>query len=360
MFKLTEGKVIKILLENNNIIKLKVKKENKISRAIFYKELLGEVEIGDKVILNTTANALDLGTGGYDFVVCVLNQKTNFDKQGHIMKLRYTPYQIKTCAVAEQDSDYREEINKFDSLAGTPVLIGELHSMLAAATAVLRGKRPQSNISYIMTDGGALPIAFSDLVNQLKAKNLINHTITSGHSFGGDLEAINIYTALIAAKEVKKADIIIVIMGPGIVGTGTKYGFSGIEQANILHAVKKLGGEAVIIPRINFSDSRNRHFGLSHHTKTVLGELTLTKAKVGIPILEERKNKIIEKQLAKNKITKKHEVIYHESNKVIDYIKEVEKLCKTMGKSYNQAQDYFLTCGISALIASKLIKGGKK
>ncbi len=359
MFELTEGKVIKILLEKNNIIKLKVKKKNESSQAIFYKQLLGEVEIGDKVILNTTATSLGLGTGGYDFVVCVLNQESSFKQQGHIMKLRYTPYQIKTCAVAEQESNYHQQIDSFESLAGTPVLIGGLHSMLAAAVAVLKAKRPRSNIVYIMTDGGALPIAFSDLVNKLKAMNLIDHTITSGHSFGGDLEAVNIYTALIAAKEVKKADIIMVAMGPGIVGTGTRYGFTGIEQANILHAVKILGGEAVVIPRINFSDSRDRHFGLSHHTKTVLGELTLTKAKVGVPILSARKNKIINRQLKESKIFDRHEVIYHEVNKVIDYIKEIKGLCETMGKSYKQAQDYFLSCGISALVASKLIRGEK-
>ena len=31
-------------------------------------------------------------------------------------------------------------------------------------------------------------------------------------------------------------------MGPGIVGTGTKYGFSGIEQGYIIDAVNNLRG----------------------------------------------------------------------------------------------------------------------
>ncbi len=32
-------------------------------------------------------------------------------------------------------------------------------------------------------------------------------------------------------------------MGPGIAGTGTKYGFTGIEQGSILDAVKNLKEE---------------------------------------------------------------------------------------------------------------------
>ncbi len=360
MLKLIKGQVIKILSENNNIIKLQVKSKDKIRRAIFYKQLLGEVKPGDNVMINITATSLDLGTGGYDFVVCIIGQETDFKDKGHIMKLRYTPYQFKTCAVAEQKSDYHNQMKEFNSLAGIPVLVGSLHSMLAPVVAVLKGENPKLNIAYIMTDGGALAIAFSDLVNELKARRLIDHTITSGHCFGGELETVNIYTALIAAKEIKKADVIVVIMGPGIVGTGTRYGFSGVEQADILHAVKVLGGEAIAIPRINFFDSRNRHFGLSHHTRTVLGELTLIKTKVGIPILQERKNKIIKDQLKKAEILAKHKVIYKEIDKIIKHIKKVKLLCKTMGKNYTQAREYFLTCGVSALVAGEFVKGGKK
>ena len=81
-----------------------------------------------------------------------------------------------------------------------------------------------------MTDGAALPIYLSKNVDTLKKKGLIDNTITIGSAFGGDYECINIYTALITAKEVLKADVVFVSMGPGIAGTGTKYGFTGIEQ----------------------------------------------------------------------------------------------------------------------------------
>ena len=80
----------------------------------------------------------------------------------------------------------------------------------------------------------------------------MNKTITVGHAFGGDLETINIYTGLIAAKEILKGDITIISMGPGIVGSGTKYGFTGMEQGYIVDAINNLGGLAVAVPRISF------------------------------------------------------------------------------------------------------------
>ncbi len=45
------------------------------------------------------------------------------------------------------------------------------------------------------------------------------------------------------SKEILKADAVFVSMGPGIAGTGTKYGFTGIEQGSILDAVKNLKEE---------------------------------------------------------------------------------------------------------------------
>jgi hypothetical protein len=68
----------------------------------------------------------------------------------------------------------------------------------------------------------ALPIAFSETVAWLKNRRLMRK-YHHWPSFGGDLEAVNIYTDELAARHVLKADIIVVSMGPGIVGTGSKW-----------------------------------------------------------------------------------------------------------------------------------------
>lgn len=99
---------------------------------------------------------------------------------------------------------------------------------------------------------------------------------------GGDLESVNIYSGLIAAYQVLKAEIIIVTMGPGIVGTGTKWGTTAVEQGEIINAVNVLGGQPIAVPRISFADPRPRHQGVSHHTITALGQVALRESIIAL------------------------------------------------------------------------------
>lgn len=95
-------------------------------------------------------------------------------------------------------------------------------------------------MAYLMTDGAALPLHFSQTVDWLSRQGIISGTVTVGHAFGGDVEAVNIYSGLLAARVAFQPDVIIVSMGPGIVGTGTRWGFSGVEQGIVLNAVETL------------------------------------------------------------------------------------------------------------------------
>ena len=91
---------------------IRVSVNGQIQRAYNYPKLTGKVNIGDEVILNTTAVELSLGTGGYHFVIANLNNKeSNLSDGGHIMKLRYTPYQVKVDAVEDHGSKYHDIIN---------------------------------------------------------------------------------------------------------------------------------------------------------------------------------------------------------------------------------------------------------
>ncbi|MCK8816606.1 DUF3866 family protein [Natroniella sulfidigena] len=359
MLEIKQGKVIEVLSQRKGLTKIKVKVDNIEKRGISYDDLVGQVEVGDEVILNTTATSLRLGTGGYDFVIYILGKEQELTGAGHIMKLRYTPYQIKTNSVEEQNNPNYKSIKEFKSLNGTPVVVGTLHSMLPAITVAIKENRPETNITYIMTDGAALPLKLSELVYQMQSAGLIDHTITSGHAFGGELEAVNIYSALVAASQINQADIIVITMGPGIVGTGTKYGFSGVEQAEILHAVKSLGGGPIAVPRISFSDSRKRHYGLSHHTRTNLGELSLVKAKIGIPKFNKQKYlEIIKKQLIEFELAAKHQIIYREGEEIISYLDKLDFKVQTMGRNYQQDREYFITAGVAGLLANKELRRG--
>lgn len=238
-------------------------------QVICYRNLTGSVRVGDEVLLNTTAQRLQLGTGGYDFVVANLSRPVSEpqgDSPGHIIKGRYLPCQQAVLTLEEQEQ-YAPIWDK--TLEGFPVLVGQLHSQIAPAAAALHlsGRR---NIAYIMTDTAALPLEFSRLVHQLRQTNLLSLTMTCGQAFGGDWETVTLHSALLAARHIGDCDAAIVCQGPGNAGTGTKYGFSGIEQAQNLDIVKALGGTPIAIVRMSSTDGRVRHQGISHHTRTTL------------------------------------------------------------------------------------------
>jgi hypothetical protein len=348
MIKTAEGIVKEITYKDDEITRLIAVINNLEYNCINYNLLTGDVQIGDRLLLNTTALELKLGTGGFHFVLANLSRPIveNLGK-GHIMKLKYTPMQI-NCMTAEE-SQYHDIFNRFQSLEGMPVIVGSLHSILAPSSIYLKYYKPNIRICYIMTEGGALALQISDIVRKLKKEGFIASTITYGNAFGGDYECINIYTALITAKEIVKADVAIVCMGPGIVGTDTKLGFTGAEQGSIADAANKLGGYVIVVPRISFTDKRERHFGISHHSLTVLSKLCCTRVNVALPKLKvESQNALINKQLESNNIKSLHNINYVDCDDIISILGTYsDYLCK-MGKGFGEEKEFFITCAASA------------
>lgn len=246
-------------------------------RAYVLTDLVGSVSPGDDVILNTTAVELGLGTGGWHFVHWNLKRQA-FDARGpgHIMKLRYTSLQADVGSTEERE-DYTEPTD----LGGIPVAACCLHSQVGVVAAVFGALAPGRRLVYVMTDGAALPLALSDLTDELRSRSLLHATVTAGHAFGGDYEAVSLPSALLVARWAG-ADAVVCGMGPGVVGTGTTFGTSAVEVAGILDATVALGGRALVVARASDADARERHQGVSHHTKTAL-RLTSHQATVPDP-----------------------------------------------------------------------------
>ena len=357
MIRTRRGKVVKVLKRRTNLTEVLVEVEGVLEKAINYDDLTGEIKEGTEVILNTTALRLGLGTGGRHFVMHILGEDNlDISSLGHIMKLRYTPWQVKCLAVEEEDSFYRGKMEKFTSLKGMPVVIAPLHSLVplvaAAFQQALGGK---GKVAYLMTDGAALPLAFSELVYQLQGQGLIEKTITVGHAFGGDLEAVNVYTGLIAACQVVEADMAVIAMGPGIVGTGSEYGFTGIEQGEIINSVNVLGGRPIAVPRLSFADTRERHQGISHHTLTSLGKIALTPALLPLPKLEKVKMELIQRQLSETGIRQKHQVIEMEdTSRALDLLEQLGIRVTTMGRGPQEEKEFFQAGAVAGLLAANL------
>ncbi|HUQ39357.1 MAG TPA: DUF3866 family protein [Acidimicrobiales bacterium] len=228
--------------------------------------LIGPVAVGDAVVVNTTAVDLGLGTGGWDVVHWNL-ARDEWDQPGagHVMKLRYTSLQI-DAGVAEEAEGYTPPTD----LGGVPVIACALHSQVACVAAAMADTAPGARLVYVMTDAGALPLALSDLVADLRDVGWLQATVTVGQAFGGEHEAVNLRSGLDVARAVAGADVIVVGTGPGVVGTGTRHGFSGLEVAGIIDLAGSGGGRPVVALRWSDADSRPRHRGLSHHSLTAL------------------------------------------------------------------------------------------
>ncbi len=358
MISIKRGLITRELFTRSGITGYLVAIDDKEEKCIAYTDLIGEVKIGDEVMLNTTAVSLSLGSGGYHYIMANLSLESQpLSPRGHIMKLRYTPMQIKVLSVEEEDSPYHQDLAEADSLEGVPVLVGTLHSMLAPLCLQLG--EAKLKVAYVMTDGAALPMSFSNTVAWLKENNLLHGTVTIGHAFGGDLEAVNIFSGLLAAQKVFNPDVIIVTMGPGIVGTGTKWGYTGIEQGDILNAVDSLGGTPLAIPRISFADSRDRHKGISHHTITVLSRVCRAKAMVPLADMEENQLAYVLEQLRKARLFERYDFTLENADDSLAIMKSSGQKLTTMGRTIDEDKEFYLNLGAGALTAIKLIQGEK-
>ncbi len=256
-------------------------------QALAYSDLVGEPQPGDRVLLNVAALDMGLGTGGMALVIAIPDRLPN-DPQpgpGHIVKARYTPLQTVVLGVDEQESPHHEILREASGIRAMPVIVADLHSAVPAILVGLREAGSEVRVAYVMTDGGALPMAFSRTVAGLSEAGWLAGTITVGQAFGGDLEAVNIHTGLLAAAHVLHADVAIVAQGPGNLGTDSPWGYSGVASGEAVNAAGVLGGRAIASLRVSAADQRKRHRGISHHSLTAYGRVAMAAADLPVPLL---------------------------------------------------------------------------
>lgn len=320
-------------------------------RAYVLPQLTGSVAAGDKVVVNTTAVELGLGTGGWHVVHWNLARDSWSEKgPGHIIKARYTSLQADVGS-AEEHLD--PELVDVDSIDGMPVIAAALHSQVPAVAAVFKACRPDARLVYVMTDGAALPLALSDVVADLRDRRLVDATITCGHAFGGDYEAVSVFSALAVARHVAGADAVVVAMGPGIVGTGTRLGFSGIEVGSILDAATGLGGDPIVCLRISFADERPRHRGVSHHTLTTLRVACRSRVTVPIPLVGGDEEARIRADLREAGLDRRHDLVDVTAPDVLGLFAQHHLVISSMGRPAEADPVLFQSAGAAAIIAAE-------
>jgi hypothetical protein len=327
-------------------------------RALAYPELTGRPEPGDRVLLNTGALHLGLGTGGYALVVALPDRlPPDQDGPGHLIKARYTPLQATVLGADEQGSPHHEILRDADNLDGIPVVVADLHSALPAVLAGYRGEDGLAarRAVYVMLDGGALPAWFSRTAAALRDAGWLAATVTVGQAFGGDLEAVTLHSGLLAARHVLGADLAVVCQGPGNLGTGTRWGFSGVAAGEAVNAAAVLGGRPVASLRISDADPRERHRGISHHSLTSYGRVALAPADVVLPALPGEFGERVAAAAAP--LAARHNLVVVSVAGLADALRACPVPLSTMGRGLDEDLAYFLAAAAAGRHAAALAGG---
>ena len=327
-------------------------------RALAYPELTGAPEPGDRVLLNTSALDLGLGTGGYALVIAVPDRlPADPAEPGHLIKARYTPMQACVLGADEQASRYHEVLRDADDLDAMPVVVADLHSALPAVLAGYYAARADSGadrprVAYVMLDGGALPAWFSRTTAALSRVGWLTGTVTVGQAFGGDLEAVTLHSGLLAARHVLNAELAVVAQGPGNLGTGTRWGFSGVAAGEAVNAAAVLGGRPVASLRVSQADPRQRHRGVSHHSLTAYGRVALARADVVVPDLPGEFG--AEVAAAAAPLAARHDIVLVSVAGLAEILAACPVPLSTMGRGLDGDLAYFLAAAAAGRHAAAL------
>jgi hypothetical protein len=348
-----EGRVDAVRDAWPGAVELDVTVDGEPGVALAYPALVGEPEPGDRVLLNTTAVSLGLGTGGYHLVVALPDRlPSDADGPGHLVKARYTPLQATVLGVSEPDSPWHAALTAATDVGGMPVVVADLHSALPAVLVGIEERRPGTRVAYVMTDGGALPLAFSRTVAVLRER--LAGTVTAGQAFGGDLEAVTLHEALLAARHALGAEVAVVTQGPGNLGVGTPWGFSGVAAGDAVNAVAAVGGRAVASLRVSDADPRERHRGVSHHSRTAYGRVALARADVVVPDLPEPLAGDVRRDLDTSGIAARHDVVDVAADGLLAALTASGVPLSTMGRGLLEDTAYFVAAAAAGRHAAGL------
>jgi hypothetical protein len=357
MVRLRRGTVLAVTAERPGAVELEVEVEGVRGPALAYPGLTGPVRPGDVVVLNTTAVALGLGTGGFHLVVAVEGgPDVDPSAPGRVMKARYTPLQAAVRTVEETD---REALESSPGLEGTPVVVAPLHSMVALAAAGAKAAGAE-RVAYVMTDGTSLPGALSRLVPRLRRAGLLDAFITAGQAFGGELEAVSVWTGLLAARVVVEADVIVAADGPGNLGTNTRWGVSALLGGNTLNAAATLGGRPVAALRISFADPRERHRGVSHHSLTILAEVCRVPTNVAVPALEGIDREAVWAALRAAGLEDRHQLVEVDGQPALTELADRGLDIESMGRTAEDDPAFFLAAGAAGVLAGRMAEQSKR
>jgi hypothetical protein len=102
-----------------------------------------------------------------------------------------------------------------------------------------------------------------------------------------------------------------------------------------------------------FSDDRERHMGLSHHTVSALKYGACRPATVPVPKMSGEKRKRVWSQIKGSGIEKTHRVLEVEGEGVLELIKRSGYKPTVMGRTPSEEPEFFMAAGAAGYVAAQ-------
>jgi hypothetical protein len=152
------------------------------------------------------------------------------------------------------------------------------------------------------------------------------------------------------------AELAVVAQGPGNLGTGTRWGFSGIAAGEAVNAAAVLGGRPVGSLRVSEADPRERHRGISHHSLTAYGRVALARADIVVPELPgEFGARLV---AAAQPLSERHRLVRVSVDGLGEALAASPVALSTMGRGLAADPAYFLAAAAAGRHAASLATGG--
>ncbi len=186
----------------------------------------------------------------------------------------------------------------------------------------------------------------------------LHATVTAGQAFGGTHEAVSLHSGLLVARHVQGADVVVVSQGPGNLGTGTTWGFSGVVMGDAVNASAVLGGRTIASLRLSGADPRDRHQGVSHHCLTAYGQVALRPADVVLPSMPGPGISPELAALVKSQVqglASLHTLVDVDSDGLLDALRQVPVPLSSMGRGLDADPAYFVTAAAAGRHAAAVL-----
>ena len=149
------------------------------------------------------------------------------------------------------------------------------------------------------------------------------------------------------------ADVVVVAQGPGNLGTGTRWGFSGVACGEAVNAAAVLGGRPVASLRVSEADPRERHHGVSHHSLTSYGRVALARADVVVPELPGAFG--VRVAAPGGRAGGRHTLVSVSTGGLAEVLRGCPVPLSSMGRGLDEDLAYFLTAAAAGRHAARLL-----